>query len=201
MIRSMSLYVLRKMKSRLARGSSRSQSCLKSLMRSSIGKSPKFMLPMFSEHSSGLNVRAASVRSSTVMPWPPPVVMLITASVWGVDRAAGTRAKSSGSGVGAPVSGSRACRWTIAAPACAAPIALVSDLVRRDREVRGHRGHMDRARDRAADDDLASAHAIPSEVGFEIRGRAPIAAPLMRVVRVCETPRCEWNDGPANPPT
>ena len=43
------------------------------------------MLPMFSEHSSGENVRAAAVRCSSVMPWPAPVVMLITASVAVVD--------------------------------------------------------------------------------------------------------------------
>ena len=44
------------------------------------GRSPKFMLPMFSEHSSGLKARAAAVRSSSDMPCPPPVVMLMIAS-------------------------------------------------------------------------------------------------------------------------
>ena len=42
------------------------------------------MLPMFSEHSSGWKRRAASVRSSTVIPWPPPVVMFTTLSDWAV---------------------------------------------------------------------------------------------------------------------
>ena len=80
------------------------------------------MLPMFIEHNSGLNTRAAADRSSSVIPWPPPVVMLITASqpcrIFGRNSA-----KISGSGVGRPFEGSRACRWTIAAPASAAPIA------------------------------------------------------------------------------
>ena len=50
-------------------------------MPAAIGKIPKFMLPMFSEHSSGSKRRAAARRSSSDMPWPPPVVMLMTASV------------------------------------------------------------------------------------------------------------------------
>ena len=80
------------------------------------------MLPMFSEHSSGLNAPRRGVRSSSVIPWPPPVVMLITASQR--ERISGRNcANTSGSGVGRPVSGSRACRCRIAAPASAAPIA------------------------------------------------------------------------------
>src|SRR5919109_3282024 len=80
---------------------------------------------MLSEHISGLARRAAARRSSRVMPWPPPVVMLTTTSA--LCLITGRNAmKRSGSGVGWPVSGSRACRWTIAAPASAAPIALVA---------------------------------------------------------------------------
>src|SRR5205814_4824153 len=86
------------------------------------GKSPKFIEPMFSERSSGRNRRPAAVRSSSDMPCPPPVVMLTTASQ--LDAISGrNRANTSGSGVGRPSAGSRACRCTIAAPACAAPIA------------------------------------------------------------------------------
>src|SRR6202000_2844286 len=53
---------------------------------------------------------------------PPPVVMLTTASQreWISGR---NWANTSGSGVGRPVSGSRACRCRIAAPACAAATA------------------------------------------------------------------------------
>ncbi len=52
----------------------------------------------------------------------PPVVMLITALVCCFTRGR-KRAKASGVWSGLPVSGSRACRWTIAAPASAAPTA------------------------------------------------------------------------------
>ena len=45
----------------------RSHSNLKSLNRSSIGKSPKFIDPMLSEATSGLKVAAGLSRSSTVM--------------------------------------------------------------------------------------------------------------------------------------
>ena len=53
---SMSLYVFRKMKSRVISRYSGSQSCWNVLTRSSTGNNPKFMLPMFSEQSSGSNL-------------------------------------------------------------------------------------------------------------------------------------------------
>ncbi len=85
-------------------------------------KIAKFMLPMFREQSSGENRRAAAVRSSSDMPCPPPVVMLMTASQR--ERISGRNcANTSGSGDGRPVSGSRAWRCRIVAPASAAPIA------------------------------------------------------------------------------
>src|SRR3954454_16807643 len=91
-------------------------------MPAAIGKIPKLKLPMFSEQSSGLNRRTAASRSSSDIPRPPPVVMLMTALVpsWIAGR---KRPKTSGSGVGRPVWGCRACRCRIAAPASAAPIA------------------------------------------------------------------------------
>ena len=77
---------------------------------------------MLSEATSGLKVAAGSKRSSTVMPGAPPVVRFTTQS----ERCLMTgrkRPKASGVWSGRPVSGLRACRWTIAAPASAAPTA------------------------------------------------------------------------------
>src|SRR4051812_34220253 len=118
----MSRNVFLKMKSRVISRYGCSHSYLNSEMPAAIGKIPKLKLPMLSEHSSGLNRRTAASRSSSDIPRPPPVVMLITASVpsWIVGR---KRPKTSGSGVGRPVSGWRACRCRIAAPASAAPTA------------------------------------------------------------------------------
>jgi len=81
MIHSMSLKVLRKTKSRVFSRYSRSQACWNSATPAIIGNVPKFMLPMLSEQISGENVRAAAVRSSSVMPRPAPVVRLITTSL------------------------------------------------------------------------------------------------------------------------
>ena len=74
---------------------------------------------MLSEHISGFACSGAASRSSTVMPRPPPVVMLITASVDCLMTGRNCM-KTSGSGVGLPSIGSRACRWMMAAPASAA---------------------------------------------------------------------------------
>jgi len=78
---------------------------------------------MFSEAISGLTRRGAARRSSSVIPSDPPVVMLITASVaaWMAGR---NCMKTSGSGVGRPSRGFRACKCRIAAPARAAAIAF-----------------------------------------------------------------------------
>ena len=56
---------------------------------------------MLSEHISGLARSGAASRSSSVMPWPPPVVMLMTASVACLMRGRNCM-KTSGSGVGRP---------------------------------------------------------------------------------------------------
>ena len=77
---------------------------------------------MFIEESSGFVVSAAANRSSSVMPWPPPVVTLRMASVCCLMRGRNSMNRS-GVGSGLPFSGSRACRWMIAAPASAAATA------------------------------------------------------------------------------
>ena len=79
------------------------------------------MLPMLRLHISGLACSGAARRSSTVMPRPPPVVMFTTASVLCL-MIGRKRMNTAGSGVGSPVSGLRACRWMMAAPASAAAI-------------------------------------------------------------------------------
>ncbi len=79
----------------------------------------KFMLPMLREHISGLACSGAASRSSSDMPRPPPVVMLITASVDCLITGRNCM-KTAGSGVGRPSFGSRACRWMMEAPASAA---------------------------------------------------------------------------------
>src|SRR3970040_1504075 len=76
---------------------------------------------MLNEHISGLHSSGAARRSCTVMLWPPPVVMLITASVLSLMTGRNSM-NTLGSGVGRPSLGSRACRWMIAAPAFAAAI-------------------------------------------------------------------------------
>ena len=78
---------------------------------------------MFSEASSGSSRSAGCSRSSTVIVWEPPVVTFTTTSE-AAAMAGRKRAKRSGSCAGLPSSGARACRWTIAAPAAAAPMAL-----------------------------------------------------------------------------
>ena len=78
---------------------------------------------MLSEHISGFMRCGPASRSSMVIVCAPPVVMLMTASVLSLMRGRNCR-KTSGSGVGCPVSGLRACRCRIAAPARAAPMAF-----------------------------------------------------------------------------
>ena len=58
-------------------------------------------------------------RSVTLIPVPPPLVMLTTASVSALIALRYSR-KTAGSAVGLPSFGSRACRWMTAAPAWAA---------------------------------------------------------------------------------
>jgi hypothetical protein len=90
-------------------------------MRSPAREILKFMLPMFRLHISGFATSGAARRSSRVMVRPPPVVMLITASVLCLITGRNCM-NTAGSGVGEPSFGLRACRWMIAAPASAASI-------------------------------------------------------------------------------
>ena len=87
-----------------------------------MGNRPKFIEPMLSEATSGLKVAAGSSRSSTVIHGAPPVVRFTTQSVRCLITGR-KRPKASGVWSGLPVSGLRACRCTIAAPASAAPMA------------------------------------------------------------------------------
>ena len=61
---------------------------------------------------------------------------------------------TSGLGVGLPSSGLRACRWMMVAPASAASIDCSADLRRRQRQMRRHRGSVDRPGGRTRDDHL-----------------------------------------------
>src|SRR6266581_3589682 len=96
---------------------------------------------MLSEHISGLARSGAARRSSSVIPWPPPVVMLTTAPVDCLIRGRNC-INTSGSGVGRPClgGGDRVAR----------------DLVGCQRQVWAHRRGMDRPRDGAGYDDLAT---------------------------------------------
>src|ERR1700730_16731036 len=87
-----------------------------------MGNSAKFIEPILRLATSGLNIWAGFTRSSTRMVGEPPEVMLMIAfeRCLTIGRNA---ANASGRGSGLPVCGSRACRWTMAAPASAAPMA------------------------------------------------------------------------------
>src|SRR3989442_14018338 len=77
---------------------------------------------MLSDATSGFRRSAGCSRSSMLMVGAPPVVKLTTTSeaalIFGRNCL-----NTAGSCVGLPSFGLRACRCTIAAPACAAPIA------------------------------------------------------------------------------
>src|SRR5215467_8768435 len=81
------------------------------------------MVPMLSDASSGWSCSAGCSRCSTVIVCDPPVVTLTTTSQAAAIADRNCRNRS-GSCVGRPSRGSRACRCTMAAPARAAPIAL-----------------------------------------------------------------------------
>ena len=98
-----------------------SHSCLKFEILSKIGNKPKFIDPIFNDVISGLALTAAAKRSSTVIPRPPPVEIFTTASVACLILGKNC-IKTSGSGLGLPFSGSRACKCIIEAPASQAPI-------------------------------------------------------------------------------
>src|SRR5271166_5302544 len=99
-----------------------SQGNFQSVIFAAMPWNEKFIEPMLSEHISGLNLSEAASRCSTVISGLPPVVRLMTASVeawiWGRNCA-----NTSGSPVGEPSLGLRACRCRIAAPALAASMA------------------------------------------------------------------------------
>src|SRR5687767_10284537 len=77
---------------------------------------------MLSEATSGLSCSAGCSRSSVVIVAAPPVVRLMTTSL--ATAICGRNSwNSAGSCDGLPSFGLRACRCTIAAPACAAPMA------------------------------------------------------------------------------
>src|SRR3989338_5581550 len=78
---------------------------------------------MFRLHISGAIALGAARRCSSVMIADPPVVMLMMPSHPAL-IAGRNPAQCAGSEDGWPVSGWRACRCRIAAPASAAPIAL-----------------------------------------------------------------------------
>ena len=105
----MLLKVFGKMKSRVISKKAGSQSCFQVSYFSSRGKMAKFMEPMLSDAISGLARLAAARRSSRLMPSPPPVEMFTTASQLCL-MVGRNCMKTSGSGVGRPVSGSRAWR-------------------------------------------------------------------------------------------
>ena len=122
-------------------------------MRSPAREMLKFMLPMFRLHISGFATSGAASRSSSVMVRPPPVVMLITASVLclidrqelhehrrigrrrAVDRIARMQVNDRRAGLGRLDGGPR-------------------DLLRGDRQIVRHAGRVDGTGDGAADDDL-----------------------------------------------
>src|SRR5688572_886560 len=77
---------------------------------------------MLSEATSGLKCAQGLSLSSTDIVGAPPVVMLIT-TLHAALIFFRNGSNSSGLWSGRPSFGSRACRWTIAAPASCAPIA------------------------------------------------------------------------------
>ncbi len=99
----------------------------------------KFIEPMLRLHISGLACSGAARRSSIVMPRPPPVVMLITASVDCFTTGRNCM-NTAGSGVGRPSFGSRACRWMMEAPASAAAMdsrAISAGVIGRCGDIEG----------------------------------------------------------------
>ena len=110
------------MKSRVISRYFGSHSYFHSFCLSSAWNRPKFIDPMLSDAISGLARSAAASRSSSDMPWPPPVVMLTTALVASLICGRNCM-NTAGSGVGRPSLGLRACKCSIAAPALAAPMA------------------------------------------------------------------------------
>ena len=83
---------------------------------------PKFIEPIFNEATSGLKWCAGRKRSAIVIVGAPPVVRLITTLLFSLISFK-NGVNNSGSWEGLPSTGLRACKWTIDAPALAAPKA------------------------------------------------------------------------------
>lgn len=118
----MSRKVLRKIVSSVASMYGFSQSCRHSLIFPAAGWMEKFIDPMLRDAISGRKRSGGARRSSSVIFVEPPLVMLMTASVFALIRGRNS-ANAAGSAVGRPSRGSLACRWRIAAPASAASMA------------------------------------------------------------------------------
>ena len=86
----MSLNVFLNTRSREPSSSGCSQSCLNVLVALQHLNRPKFIEPMLSEATSGLNTGQGFSRSSRLMSGAPPVVMLITQSRAPLDAAGGS---------------------------------------------------------------------------------------------------------------
>ena len=150
---AMSRKVLRKMKSSVPRRYGFSQSNFHVLV--AVGQRMDGEVHRAHVERAHLGLGDAAARRGAprrVMFRPPPVVMLITASVACLIRGRNCM-NTSGSGVGAAVCGSRACRCRIDAPGLGRRDRLVGDLVRRDRAARPTwSGVWMRAGDGAGDD-------------------------------------------------
>ena len=155
---SMSLNVLRNTRSRDSSSACGSQSCLNCLKRLSIGNRPKFIEPMLSEATSGLNTAAGLTRSSTVMDG--------RAAGGQVDHRLGALLDARQEPArtppalwsGRPSSGRARADARSRRPPRPRRSRL-GDLLRRHRQMRRHRRGVDRARDGAGDDDFIRRHA------------------------------------------
>ncbi len=202
------------MKSRVISRNAGSQSCFHSEYFSSIGKMPKLRDPTLSEAISGEVATAACSRSSRVMPRPPPVDTFSTASQPAA-MAGMNSVNSSGRGSGWPVSGLRACRWMIAAPACSRFDRRGGDLLGGDRQVGRHRRGVDAAGGCTRHDDglraghrgpppptsarwSASRPTVPDRPGAAIRGSGGRHARTARIPIVTDRTRSDPGRTPAS---
>jgi hypothetical protein len=110
---------------------------------------------MLSEATSGLKCAQGFRRSSTDIVGAPPVVMLITTLHAGLDLLQ-ERLERRGTLVGPAVLRIARVQVDDRGARLVRADRGFGDLVGGDRQVRGHRGRVDRAGDRARDDDLAA---------------------------------------------
>ena len=139
--------------------------------------SPKFIEPMLMVHISGFASSAAARRSWTVMFWPPPVVMLMTASVRRLDAG---QELAEHLRVGRRPAGPRVAGVEMDDRRARLGRAerRLRDLLGRDGQVRRHRRRVDGARDGARDDDLVPRRdhaALPCPVRPSMLGRREVA--------------------------